>query len=54
MLIDIDFSSGYYWTSSLMSNLLGAMALDMNEGGTNGFCGCAFFESYKIRPIRKF
>ena len=54
MLIDITFSSGYYWTSSLMSNLLGAMALDMNESGTGGFCGCAFFESYKIRPIRKF
>ena len=53
-LIDIAFSSGYYWTSSLMGNLLGAMALDMNVSGTNGFCGCAFFESYKIRPIRKF
>ena len=54
LLLDIAFSSGYYWTSSLMSNLVGAMALDMNESGTSGFCGCAFFESYKIRPIRKF
>lgn len=54
MLLDIAFSNGYYWTSSLMSNFLGAMALDMNESGTGGFCGCAFFESYKIRPIRKF
>jgi hypothetical protein len=54
LLLEIAFSNGYYWTSSLMSNLLGAMALDMNESGTGGFCGCAFFESYKIRPIRKF
>ena len=54
ILLDIPFSNGYYWSSSLMDNLLGAMAIDMNESGTNGFCGCAYFESYKIKPIRKF
>jgi phosphatidylglycerophosphatase A len=30
------------------------MAININKSGISGFCGCAYFESYKIRPIRKF
>ena len=43
----------YYWSSSLMDNKVGAVSLKMSVN-SGGFCGCAFFESYKIRPIRKF
>jgi hypothetical protein len=28
------------------------MAIDIDKSGISGFCGCAYFESYKIRPIR--
>lgn len=41
-----------YWSSSLMANFVGARAPMFGLG--LGECGCAFFESYRIRPVRYF
>ena len=41
-----------YWSSSLMANFVGARAPMFGLG--LGDCGCAFFESYRIRPVRYF
>ena len=50
----IGFTDGkYYWSSSLMDNKVGAMAINMSVD-SNGFCGCSFAEARKVRPIRKF
>ena len=45
-------STTRYWSSSIMSNFVGALAPSFNP--TTGVCGCAFFESYNIRPVRYF
>ena len=44
------FGTGY-WSSSLMQNGVGALAIFFSNGGE---CGCAKFESYWVRPIRYF
>lgn len=41
-----------YWSSSLMANFVGARAPMFGLG--LGECGCAFFDSYRIRPVRYF
>ena len=45
-------STTRYWSSSIMSNYVGALAPSFDP--TAGVCGCAFFESYNIRPVRYF
>ena len=45
------FSTGY-WSSSVMGNLVGAQAPFFAPNA--GVCGCAFFESYLVRPARFF
>jgi len=45
------FSTGY-WSSSIMANLVGARAPFFARNF--GVCGCAFFESYWVRPVRYF
>lgn len=45
------FATGY-WSSSLMSNGVGAQAPFMSS--TGGVCGCAIFETYWVRPVRYF
>ena len=47
----ITVPDGYFWSSSLMDNALGAMSYNLNSGGA---CGCAYFETYYILPIRTF
>ena len=44
--------STHYWSSSIMTNYVGALAQSMAPSGT--LCGCAFFESYYVRPVRYF
>jgi len=44
------FQTGY-WSSSLMENYAGALSLFMIN---DNVCGCAFFESYWVRPVRRF
>ena len=41
-----------YWSSSLMANYVGARAPMFGVG--LGECGCAFLESYRVRPVRYF
>jgi hypothetical protein len=41
-----------YWSSSIAQNYAGALAPMMAPGA--GVCGCAFFESYRVRPMRYF
>ena len=53
-LIDTSYITvldGYFWSSSLMDNAVGAMSFSLNSGAS---CGCAYFETYNILPIRKF
>ena len=49
-------NSGYltthYWSSSIMTNYVGALAQSMAPAGT--LCGCAFHGSYYVRPVRYF
>jgi hypothetical protein len=45
-------TNAHYWSSSLMSNGAGALAPSFVQNG--GVCGCAYFESYLVRPIRYF
>jgi len=45
------FSTGY-WSSSVMGNLVGATAPFFAPNA--GVCGCAFFESYLVRPAKYF
>jgi hypothetical protein len=49
-------NSGYltthYWSSSIMTNYVGALAQSMAPTGT--LCGCAFHGSYYVRPVRYF
>jgi hypothetical protein len=47
-----NFSPAHYWSSSLMDNVVGALAPAFVQGG--GVCGCAYFESYLVRPVRYF
>jgi hypothetical protein len=42
----------HYWSSSIMTNYVGALAQSMAPTGT--LCGCAFHESYYVRPVRYF
>jgi hypothetical protein len=42
-----------YWSSSVMENYVGALA-PMFAPNNNVVCGCAVFESYRVRPIRYF
>jgi len=44
------FQTGY-WSSSLMENYAGALSLFMIN---DNVCGFAFFESYWVRPVRRF
>ena len=44
------FQTGY-WSSSLMENYAGALGLFMIN---DNLCGCAFFEAYWVRPVRRF
>jgi hypothetical protein len=46
-----NLSTGY-WSSSIMTNYVGALAPMFASGA--GTCGCAFFGQYLIRPIRYF
>lgn len=46
-----NLSTGY-WSSSVMSNWAGAVAPMFAPGAGN--CGCAYFESYYVRPVRYF
>jgi alpha-L-fucosidase len=48
---DITVLDGYFWSSSLMDNAVGAMSFSLNSGAS---CGCAYFETYNILPIRNF
>jgi len=41
-----------YWSSSLMDNRVGALALNFQPEA--GVCGCATFETYSVRPVRYF
>ena len=53
-LIDTSYITvpdGYFWSSSLMDNAVGAMSFSLNSGAS---CGCAYFETYNILPIRNF
>jgi len=50
-ILGSNLSTGY-WSSSIMSNTVGALAPLFGPG--LGVCGCAFFESYLVRPIRFF
>jgi hypothetical protein len=48
----IPVPDGYFWSSSLMDNALGAMSYNLNSGGA---CGCAYFRTFEyILPIRTF
>ena len=42
-----------YWSSSVMENYVGALA-PMFAPNNNVVCGCAVFESYRVRPVRYF
>jgi len=46
-----NLSTGY-WSSSIMTNFVGALAPMFANGA--GTCGCAFFEQYLVRPVRYF
>jgi hypothetical protein len=46
-----NLSTGY-WSSSIAQNFNSALAPMMAPGA--GVCGCAFFESYYVRPVRYF
>jgi hypothetical protein len=41
-----------YWSSSVMENFAGALAPMFAPNV--GVCGCAVFESYRVRPVRYF
>jgi hypothetical protein len=41
-----------YWSSSVMTNLVGAKAVQFLLNA--GICGCSFAESYLVRPVRYF
>lgn len=45
-------NSTYYWSSSVMSNLVGAESISLAPN--LGICGCSYAESYSVRPIRYF
>lgn len=47
-----NFSSDTYWTSSVMTNLVGAKGIQFTPNGS--ICGCSFAESYLVRPVRYF
>jgi hypothetical protein len=42
-----------YWSSSVMSNYVGALA-PLFDPNTSTICGCAVFETYFVRPVRYF
>ena len=54
-LIDTSYIAvpdGYFWSSSLMDNAVGAMSYNLNTGGV---CGCAYHREFEyIMPIRSF
>ena len=41
-----------YWSSSIMTNFVGALAPIFAPNA--GVCGCSFAESYRVRPVRYF
>jgi hypothetical protein len=47
-----NFTKDTYWTSSVMTNLVGGIAIGFTP--TAVICGCSYFESYLVRPIRYF
>lgn len=47
-----NFTNEGYWTSSIMSNFVGAKAIIFTPLPIN--CGCSFAESYWVRPVRYF
>jgi hypothetical protein len=48
----ITVTDGYYWSSSLMDNAVGAMSYNLVTGNS---CGCAFHREFEyIIPIRSF